>query len=219
MHSGESWTKEDEAAAEEAIGYTFRDKNLLRTAFTHNSYTNLRGEENNERLEFLGDAVLQLAVTESLYLHSAADEGELTRIRKNYVARPALERAADRAGLMRFMRYSGGESNIAGKTASNLFEAVTAAIYLDGGMEHARAFLRHFLTEAKLENYKSALQEYTQEREKKTPEYSGEDTEQGYRCTVTALGRSATAEAASKKLAEQDAAKALYEILTKGKRI
>lgn len=219
MHSGQSWTKEDETAAEQAIGYVFRDKNLLRTAFTHNSYTNFRGEESNERLEFLGDAVLQLAVTEALYLHSAADEGELTRIRKNYVARPALERAADRAGLMRFMRYSGGESNIAGKTASNLFEAVTAAIYLDGGMKQAQAFLQHFLTEAKLENYKSVLQEYTQEREKKTPKYSGEDTENGYRCTVTALGKSATAEAASKKLAEQDAAKALYEILTKGKRI
>ena len=75
------------------------------------------------------------------------------------------------------------------------------------------------LTEAKLENYKSVLQEYTQEREKRTPEYSGEEGEHGFRCTVSALGQSATAEAPSKKLAEQDAAKALYEILTKGKRI
>ena len=219
MHSGQTWTEEDESAAEEAIGYAFRDRALLRTAFTHNSYANFRGEESNERMEFLGDAVIQLVVTEALYRNSAADEGELTRIRKNYVARPALERAANRAGLMRFMRYSGGESNIAGKTASNLFEAVTAAIYLDGGMDCARAFLHTFLTEAKLENYKSVLQEYTQEREKKTPEYSGEEGEHGFRCTVSALGQSATAEAPSKKLAEQDAAKALYEILTKGKRI
>lgn len=219
MHSGQTWTEEDERAAEEAIGYAFRNRALLRTAFTHNSYANFRGEESNERMEFLGDAVIQLVVTEALYRNSAADEGELTRIRKNYVARPALERAANRARLMRFMRYSGGESNIAGKTASNLFEAVTAAIYLDGGMDCARVFLHTFLTEAKLENYKSVLQEYTQEREKKTPEYSGEEGEHGFRCTVSALGQSATAEAPSKKLAEQDAAKALYEILTKGKRI
>lgn len=214
MTSGEDWNENTAAEAERAVGYTFRDKQLLVTCFTHKSYTNYRGQENNERLEFLGDAVLELCVTESLYLGRSEDEGRLTELRKQYVSKAALERAERKAGLMRFLRYSGGESNVSGKTSSNLFEAVVAGIYLDGGMKPVRKFLKRYLVEIETDNYKTLLQELVQEREKKTPCYRVFQTEDGYRCEATALGKSAAGEGESKKSAEVSAAKALYQILS-----
>ena len=116
--------------AERALGYAFRDKALLHVCFTHAS---VAGEESNERLEFLGDAVLELYVTEKLYRDSGAREGELTELRKRFVSREALSAAEARLGLVRFLRYAGGEDALRGKTASNLYEAAVGAIYLDGG--------------------------------------------------------------------------------------
>ncbi|MDE6676475.1 MAG: hypothetical protein K2K12_02015, partial [Clostridia bacterium] len=75
MNSGEDWTEQTVRAAEDTIGYSFRDKTLLKTCFTHKSYTNQFHEEHNERLEFLGDAVLGLAVTDMLHHESREDEG------------------------------------------------------------------------------------------------------------------------------------------------
>ena len=151
-------------AIEQTVGYTFRDKKLLLTAFTHSSLAKAEGERDNERLEFLGDAVLELVVTEMLFLSSRADEGKLTELRKQYVSQPALEQAEARLGLMQYLRYTGGENNIAGKTRSNLFEAVAGAIYLDGGLDAARKFLLANLVEIESENYKTLLQEYVRER-------------------------------------------------------
>lgn len=219
MHSGEDWTEETGPEAEEALGYRFKDKKLLLCCFTHKSYSNVKGGENNERLEFLGDAVLQLAVTEELYLDISADEGRMTELRKQYVSKPALERAEGRAGLMRFLRYSGGEENVGGKTASNLFEAAVAGIYLDGGMEEAKKFLARYLKEIEPDNYKTRLQEYVQERAKVLPEYgkpekSGED----FSVRVSALGMSSEGTGRSIREAETQAAKRLLDKLTERKR-
>ena len=198
---------------EEVLGYTFRDKQLLLTAFTHSSYAYQHGVESNERLEFLGDAVLQLAVTEMLLLTSKEDEGKLTELRKQYVSKPALEQAETRMNLMRFLRYSGGESNVGGKTRSNLFEATVGAIYLDGGLNAAKQFLRTHLSEIASENHKTVLQEYVQEREKTPPVYDVQEVEGGFECSVKALGASASGFGTSKKAAETEAARKLYQIL------
>ena len=214
MNSGEDWSEETIHAAEETIGYTFQDRKLLKTCFTHRSYTNVHGEECNERLEFLGDAVLGLSVTETLYAARKDDEGKLTELRKQYVSKSALVQAEQRAGLMRFLRYCGGDENLKGKTPSNLFEAVVAGIYLDGGMKEVKRFLARYLSEIETENYKTILQEYVQERVKTTPDYSVREENGGYSCLVRALGKQATGRGESKKAAETEAAKNLYRLLT-----
>lgn len=213
MHNGEDFRKADLHAAEETIGYTFRDKELLKSCLTHKSWSNMNGGEDNERLEFLGDAVLELIVTEALYKSTHLSEGALTGLRQQYVSQTALEAACERLGLKRFLRYSGGENNVGGKTASNLFEAVLGGIYLDGGMKEARLFLNKFLEMSDTENYKSLLQEFVQERAKTTPTYSVKEAEGGYTCVVKALGREACGKGSSKKAAETEAAKSLYEIV------
>ena len=215
MNSGEDWNEQTPKQAEEAIGYRFRDKELLKTCFTDTSFANLGKGEHNERLELLGDAVLELCVTEELYHRSSGDEGKLTELRKQYVSRSALECAEKRAGLMRFLRYSGGAGNVSGKTASNLFEAVVAGIYLDGGMEKVKTFLHRFLAETQTENYKSLLQELVQKHPNSFPEYRVVEKNGKFHCTVSALGDSAQGEGESKKAAETAAAQALYHKLTK----
>lgn len=213
MHNGEDFREADLHAAEKTIGYVFRDKELLKSCLTHKSWSNTNGGEDNERLEFLGDAVLELIVTEALYKSTHLNEGALTGLRQQYVSQTALEAACEKLGLKRFLRYSGGENNVGGKTASNLFEAVLGGIYLDGGMKEARLFLNKFLKMSDTENYKSLLQEFVQERTKTTPTYSVKESEGGYTCVVRALGRQAVGKGSSKKAAETEAAKSLYEIV------
>lgn len=214
MNKGETWDEGVRARAEERIGHSFRDKALLLTCFTHRSYANAFGGEDNERLEFLGDAVLQLAVTERLYRAFSGDEGALTELRKRLVSKRALTAAEERAGLMEFLRHSGGDENLGGKTESNLFEAVVAGLYLDGGMEAVGTFLDRYLVFTDTENYKTMLQEYVQECVKDTPCYETRATDGGFSCKVRALGRSAKGTGASKRAAETAAAKELLRILT-----
>ncbi len=203
--------------AERILGHVFRDRDLLLTAFTHETWAEAFGGKSNERLEFLGDSVLQLAVTEELLERSDSDEGTLTEVRKQFVARPALEQAEHRAGLMPYLRYVGSESNVGGKTASNLFEAVIGALYLDGGMPAAKAFMKRYLSRTDTENYKTILQEYVQERQKNTPRYSTHEEAEGtFVCTVSALGQSEQGKGTSKKAAETMAARRLYDKLRKG---
>ena len=218
MNNGENWTEKTFRTVQNVLGYEFQNRDLLLSCFTHKSYANAFGGEHNERLEFLGDAVLQLAVTETLYGATAEDEGALTELRKQFVSKSALERAEARAGLMQYLRYSGGEHNVGGKTASNLFEAVVAGLYLDGGMAAAKAFLRRYLAVIETENYKSLLQEFVQGRMKEAPHYEVRVAESGFHCTVRALGESAEGAGASKKEAETNAAKTLYCRLTEKER-
>ena len=216
MKSIQDWTEQIAVKAQEAIGYTFRDQALLKQCFTHKSYTNYCGEPDNERLEFLGDAVLQFIVSEALFLREETDEGRMTELRKRFVSREALSAAAEGAGILAFLRYAGGEDTLSGKTPSNLFEAVIAGIYLDGGMNAARGFLKRFLKEIGTVNYKSMLQEFVQERTQGLPVYRSGQTEEGYRCTVSALGKEAEGFGKSKKLSETDAAEKLFKLLKRG---
>ena len=215
MRNGEDWTEETAREAESALGYVFQDKQLLKTCFTHKSYSNAFGGDNNERLEFLGDAVLQLYVSETLFRASDEDEGKLTDRRKNYVSKEALNGAEKALDLMRFLRLSGKAENVGDKTPSSLFEAVTAGIYLDGGIEEVRLFLQKNLSETKTLNYKSLLQELVQEREKRTPDYFVKEEDGGYLCTARALKKSAQGRGKSKSEAETEAAQKLYLILAK----
>lgn len=218
MNNGEDWTKETLLAAEEAIGYSFRDKQLLKTCFTHSSYSNLYKVESNERLEFLGDSVLGLCISEQLFEENGGDEGKLTELRKQYVSATALEQAVERAGLMKFLRYSGGEHNLGKKAVSSLFEAVVAGIYLDGGMEAAKRFIARHLNKTETEDYKSLLQNFVQEQTKTTPVYEKVREEEGtFVCRVRALGLVGEGEGESIKAAETGAAKALYQKLAERK--
>lgn len=204
---------------EEKIGYVFRDKELLKTAFTHSSYVNGRGGESNERLEFLGDAVLQLAVTEDLYQRAdRPDEGEMTRLRQELVSGEALLRESERLGLKEYLLYSGGEANIGEKTLSSLFETVTAAVYLDGGYAAAKRFVADNLVFRERKNRKGELQIFLQKRGKDLPKYeivskTGADNAPEFTCRATAEGKSAFGKGGRKSEAEAEAAEALFKLL------
>lgn len=143
----------DIAAASAAIGREFSSPELLEAAFTHRSYANGRNDvEDNQRLEFLGDAVLDLLAAESLFAADAsADEGVLTARRSALVSGDALAGIAakhDLAGLMRFADGVRDENELSGKrTAAALVEAVFGAVWLDGGIDAARSLFRRFFAD------------------------------------------------------------------------
>ncbi len=174
---------------EEKIGYVFKDKSLIETALTHSSYANefrAKGEDvmYNERLEFLGDSVLSLVA--SVYLFKGNRnlfEGDLTKIRAGIVCENALYDYAMSLKLGEFLRLGHGEEATGGRTRksvlSDAFEALLAAIYLDGGFSAARKFVLPYLTEAaeKLmksgggEDYKTLLQKFVQQNRGDILEY------------------------------------------------
>ena len=131
------------------IGYTFSDINLLKRALTHTSYANenkLKGVKHNERLEFLGDSVLSVVVSQELFnKYPDLPEGELTRIRAALVCEKTLFLMAQEAGLGEVLYLGKGEDMSGGRNRpsvlSDAFEAVIAAIFLDGGMENAKRFI------------------------------------------------------------------------------
>ena len=133
---------------ETIIGYQFKNPELLETALTHTSYANESRVpvKHNERLEFLGDSVLQIVSADYLF-HAYADrpEGDLTRIRSSLVSEGALFQFAQEINLGEYLRLGRGEERCGGRTrpsvVSDAFEAVIAALYLDGGMEVARNFI------------------------------------------------------------------------------
>ena len=206
---------------ENKIGYTFQDKALLKEAFTHSTYANVHGGKDNERMEYLGDAVLQLVVTEWQFArYTRAEEGEMTRQRQKFVCEEALDEAVRKLGLQQYLLISGGKANIGKKTVSSLFETVIAAIYLDGGYEPAKAFIVKYgqlETRSVSINHKGALQEFLQGKGEQTPTYetvkSGKDNAPTFVATVVAMGKTATGEGGSKKEAEQQAAQNLLAVL------
>ena len=211
---------------EEKLGYSFKDKTLLKEAFTHSSYANRFGEKDNERLEYLGDAVLQFVVTEWQYKKDGeANEGKLTALRQKLVCRDALDSAVDGLDIWQYLLVSGTQYNVNGKAKSSLFEAVVAAIYLDGGYDAAKAFIVKYgrlEEQAAPANYKGALQEFLQGKGAPLPTYetvkSGKDNAATFVATVVALGKSAAGEGGSKIKAEQQAAKRLMEMLAKSEK-
>ena len=229
---------------ESALGYDFVTPRLLLRALTHRSLANERtlegGEEDpgdNERLEFLGDAVLGLVVAEAMFLlHPEWREGELTRVRAQLVSRQHMAEVAASLELGQHLRLSKGEdrSGLRRKSTvlSNAMEAVIGALFLDGGLDPVRAFVRRNVMGEAVEqlarelrsgealgNYKSALQEYLQAVHAGAPVYrvkseSGPDHRKRFLVEVRlrpAEGEPGTALArgmgSTKKHAEQDAAR------------
>lgn len=134
---------------EERLGYTFKDKTLLRTCFTHSSYSHEHGGKNNELLEFFGDAILEFVVTEYLFAKFPAEsEGVLTGYRQQIVSRKPLAEAIVRLGLNEYILFGEGERRNPPEhheaACENLFEALVAGIYTDGGLDEARNFKSAF---------------------------------------------------------------------------
>lgn len=213
---------------EEKIGYHFKNQRLLEQAFTHRSYINEnRGErrEHNERLEFLGDAVLELAVTEYLFAkYPDKPEGDLTSYRAALVNTTSISNSATKLGMNEFLLLSRGEAKDTGRARqiilANAFEAIIGAIYLDQGYESAKKFIAEQLfhkTDEVVEkglwqDAKSRFQEIAQEKNSVTPSYdvisqTGPDHDKRFVVGVY-LGeeRIATGEGRSKQEAEQQAA-------------
>ena len=206
------------------LGYHFKDESLLRMALTHPSM----GRKDNQRLEFLGDAVLQLLMSELLYhKHPELREGGLTHQRALLVCEAALHQVALSLGLGQYLIMDKGENKTHGRNKPSILadaaEAVLAAVYLDGGLEAARNVMTaHWPKEGEspLKDSKGLLQEYLQARGSEPPYYelTGQEGPPHDRVfTVQALveGRPvAQGRGKSKKQAEQRAAEKAYEILT-----
>lgn len=141
---------------ERIIGYKFKSPKLLIKALTHSSYSNEHKVESNERLEFLGDAVIEFIITERLYLEFNEKEGDLSKIRAMLVSEKPLAEAIDSLGLEKFLLKGVGESKntISSKAVKcDMFEAIVGAIYLDGGIENAKNFFNKAI-DAKFLNIK-----------------------------------------------------------------
>ena len=207
------------AELEEKIGYEFKDKNLLKQAFVHSSYGRMKGIQDNERMEYLGDSVLQLVVTEWQYLRDGSDEGKMTSDRQKLVCEDTLLAEVHELGLEKYLLYSGKLSqNVGKKAVSSLFETLVAAIYLDGGYEAVKSFILERMSDRDTTNYKGVLQELLQGKGESLPVYEtvkyGLDNAPVYEATATALGFVGKGEGKSKKSAEQLAAKDLLEKLS-----
>lgn len=178
----------DFSPIEKNIGASFKNEKLLKQAFVHRSYINENknaGVEHNERIEFLGDAVLELVVTNYLYEnYPKSTEGELTNFRSALVRGETISEIATKLGFNDYLYLSRGESQSTGRARqlilANCFEAVVGAIYLDQGYEKAKEFILKFLIQPKLPEIldkelhrdpKSIFQELVQEKECFTPQY------------------------------------------------
>ena len=214
---------------EERIGYKFKDIALLKQAITHSSFTNeqrINKLKDYERLEFLGDAVLELVSSEFLFHeHETTREGELTKMRASMVCEPSLAFCARELELGEFLLLGKGEENTGGRKrdsiTSDAMEAVIGAIYLDGGMDEAKAFINRFILsdlEDKQLFYdsKTNLQELIQGKLKKEFHYelleeTGPEHDKTFRVEVNMEGDIiGKGQGRTKKAAEQEAA---YEAL------
>lgn len=214
---------------EKRIGYTFKDKSLLRQAVTHSSYANERKinkEPSYERLEFLGDAVLEL-VSSEFFFHEYPDmsEGKMTKMRASAVCEQALAIPAKELEIGKFIRFSKGEEQTGGREresiVADVIEAIAGAIYLESGYEEAKQFISRFVLndlEKKQLFYdaKSILQEKTQNEKLPDVRYEliGESGPDHHKCfeVVAYVGDKlmGSGKGKSKKAAEQQAA---YETL------
>lgn len=167
---------------EKNLDYTFKNKDLLKQALTHSSYANEAHTQSNERLEFLGDSVLSLVVSDHIYTRFNTPEGELTKLRASLVCEASLYEFAKELELGKFMLLGKGEQQYRGNERPSMladaFEAVLAAIYLDGGMEPAKKLVLRFVKEDLIhteritfKDYKTKLQEVIQKNPEEHLEY------------------------------------------------
>ena len=222
------------AELEKRLGYPFKNKRLIIEALTHKSY---KKPYNNERLEFLGDAVLDLIVGEFLFhKFPESDEGVLSKIRASLVNESGFATLARAIDLGRYIYLSPAEENNQGRSKpsllSNAFEAVIGAVYLEAGLETSRKIVVKLLDETypKIDldtlckDYKTALQELTQATHGVTPDYeligsSGPDHRKEFEVAVVLGGETiATARGRSKKAAQQKAAEIALGRLRKERR-
>jgi ribonuclease-3 len=216
---------------EKKIGYRYRDIHTLQKALIHRSYVNeseVEGLEDNERLEFVGDAVLQFVVSEYLYRNNPEEpEGSLTVMRSSIVARKRCAAMAKRLGLADFVLVGKGERGAAGGVKSsilaNAFEALVASLYFDGGIEGARRFILKMVREympssARAdENFKARLQDISQKSGGLLPSYRlvssrGPEHQKTFEVEVSIKGVPyGRGKGASKKEAEQQAARKALE--------
>lgn len=226
------------AELERKLGYAFTDRALLATALLHRSHIHVTGQErgsSNERLEFLGDAVLGLVVNEHLY-RSFADcsEGDLTKMKSLLVCGACLSEVAGEHGLGVHIRMSRSEAATGGRERLSILadttEAVIGAVYLDGGLEAARDVIRRILLDGSdrvlanrsERNYKSRLQELIQAEHKTPPRYrvvavEGPDHDRVFRVAVSFDGQIlGVGEGRNKKAAEQKAAASALAALEQG---
>lgn len=210
---------------EEIIGYTFKQEGLLRQALTHSSFANekhMKKLSDNERLEFLGDAVLEVVSSEFLYAnYPKLPEGDLTKLRASIVCEPTLALCTREIQLGKFLYLGKGENQTGGRERksilSDAMEAVIGAVYLDGGFEPARAFIHRFIL-TDIENKKlfydskTILQEVVQGNYEESLHYEllaeeGPDHDKRF-CVAAKIGDRKIGEGSghTKKAAEQEAA-------------
>jgi ribonuclease-3 len=214
------------------LDYQFKDQNLIIEALTHKSY---KKSYNNERLEFLGDAVMDLVVGEYLY-HKFPNvaEGELSKLRASLVSEKGFKKLADMLNLGQHIFISLAEENNKGRDKSSLlsnaFESIMGALYLEAGLEKVKKVSVHLLENAYpiidmdslFRDFKTTLQELTQARFGETPEYKllrtfGPDHMKEFEMAVVIQGQEiAKAKGKSKKEAQQASAKLALDALSKG---
>lgn len=213
------------------LEYTFKDEALLLRALSHSSYVNENHSagESNERLEFLGDSVLGLITAENFFKnYKTLPEGELTKLRAATVCEKSLAGFAKQLDLGRYLLLGKGEILTGGRERPSIqadaFEAIIAAIYLDGGMEEARKFVLKYIEEAirhqqSIKDYKTMLQEVVQRNPGEIVEYvlageTGPDHDKRFEVEVhlnsNVIGRGI---GKSKKRAEQEAAREALELM------
>lgn len=222
-------------ALQQKLGHVFQDPSLLGNALLHRSHIHVAGqerEESNERLEFLGDAVLGLVVNEMLYRdYPDRSEGDLTKMKSLLVCGARLSEVAKANDIGEHIRMSRSEAATGGRKRSSILadtmEALIGAIYLDGGLDAARSMIHMVVLEGRegvlarrsLRNYKSRLQELIQARYKSPPRYrilsvEGPDHDRVFKVAVTYGGKTlGTGTGGNKKSAEQNAAQEALTIL------
>jgi ribonuclease-3 len=220
---------------EKIINYQFKDKELLKNALTHSSYSNEETDKtsskNNERLEFLGDAIFDAIISEYLYkLMTDVEEGRLSKLRSKVVCESSLAKCGKHLGINKYLRLGRGEENNGGRERNSIIadamEALIGAIFLDGGMEDARKFVlntfEHTVELAlagKLNtDFKSEIQERLQaqgisEITYRLDKQKGPDHNKTFYVSLWANGNMlGIGEGQTKKEAEQNAAKAALEV-------
>jgi len=213
-------------ALEEKLHYRFRESELLRTALTHSSYANEHSCSSNERLEFVGDSVLGMVTAAYLYrTFPELPEGRMTRLRAELVCEQSLYEVAEKLGIGESLRLGRGEELTGGRKRHSILadcvEAVIAAIYLDAGLDAARAFIDAFILSklsavdtAPVRDYKTELQELVQKTPGRSVSYvllgeSGPDHQKRFVSAACVQGEQiGSGEGATKKEAEQMAARA-----------
>lgn len=223
---------------EQKIGYSFKDKMLLRQCFTHASYANEHNQQDNELLEFFGDSIIEFIVTEHLFKNAVGDEGKLTQKRALIVSKEPLLKAVKKLGIIDFVLLGKGQEKAMSKDEklfSSIYEALVAGIYLDGGLTAVKRFVKRTIIadyEAIYKNLKkkgvqskaddkNLLQEYVQKYKLGTVSYEtlwkkGPDHKPEF-CVAALLNASkiAEGEGKSKKEAQAQAAKKALERIKK----